>query len=383
MFPFAWGILAWCTMATAIINMSNTRVHLCGERLEVHGKNEETGREACLREIPLRDLDRLVVSETAHFTSAALAEVLTREIPIQYFSWNGKFLGQFLPAENKHGFSRLLQYRRTLENEFTLQITSKILAAKLYNQRRVLQRLGSSRKELGKDATEPSPAKEEHTEMPLPAASEDQALSRSRGEQVERTLRWLDSIFTNLRSSSSLDELRGYEGTSTARYYQAWAQYLPGAFPFEKRSTRPPQNPVNACISFGATLIYNEMTAYLHAHGLDPALGLLHSTENGRWSLALDLLEPFRPCLVEALALDLFSHKSLNGSHFEARNGGILLNEAGRRKYFSQYERRLERQFMSEHVGHRTTLRQQLENQAQLYKAALEHPESFEPFLMN
>ena len=145
----------------------------------------------------------------------------------------------------------------------------------------------------------------------------------------------------------------------------------------------PPLNPVNACSSFGATILYNESVAFCHGHGLDPALGTLHATEDGRWSLALDLIEPFRPVLVEALTLDLFSHQILQARHFEARNGGVYLNEEGRKKFFLQYERRMERQFLSESVGHRTSLRHQLEQQTVMFKAALEDPARFEPFLMN
>ena len=345
-------------MPTACINQSNCRINLCGERLEVHGHNEETDRDECLREIPLRDLDRLILSESVHISSPAMGEILRRGIPIGYFSWKGRFLGQFLPAENHHGFSRLLQYQQTLDPAFALTLAGRLITAKLYNQRRVLQRVHASRSK-NEPADHPSPG-------PIPP-----------------TLQFLDSLFGSVQRSASLDELRGYEGTAAARYFQAWATLLPAAFPFVRRSTRPPLNPVNACISFGATLITNEMTAFLHSHGLDPALGLLHTTENGRWSLALDLIEPFRPALVEALALDLFSHQILNASHFDSRDGGTFLNETGRRKFFLQYERRMERQFMSECVGHRTTLRQQLENQAILFKAALTETASFEPFLIN
>ena len=65
------------------------------------------------------------------------------------------------------------------------------------------------------------------------------------------------------------------------------AQFLPPEFPFERRSSRPPGNPVNACISFGSALVYQEVVAAIHLRGLDPGLGLLHQTENDRWSLAL------------------------------------------------------------------------------------------------
>jgi CRISPR-associated protein Cas1 len=347
-------------MPTACINQPDCRINLCGERLEIHGRNEETDRDQCLREIPLRDLDRLILSESVHVSSPAMGELLRRGIPIGYFSWKGRFLGQFLPADNHHGFSRLVQYQRTLDATFALTLAGRIVSAKLYNQRRVLQRVQASRAK--------------------PAAPESETLTPG---SIPHALKFLDSLFGSLRRSASLDELRGFEGAAAARYFQAWGTLLPPAFPFERRSTRPPLNPVNACISFGATLITNEMTAFLHAHGLDPALGLLHTTENGRWSLALDLIEPFRPVLVEALALDLFSHQILNHSHFESRDGGVFLNQEGRKKFFLQYERRMERQFMSECVGHRTSLRQQLEAQATQFKSALTTPDVFEPFLIN
>ncbi len=357
-------------MPTACLNRSDCRVHLAGERLEVYGRNEATEKDELLREIPLRDLDRLITSETVHFTSPALGEILRRNIPVQFFSWNGRFLGNFLPAQNHHGLSRLRQYQRTLDSAFTLQMAGRVVTAKLYNQRRVLQRLSASRDDESK------------SQAATGDAGPKSAIGNGKSE-IDSTLKWLDALFASIRVSTTIDELRGYEGAATARYFQAWAGFLPAEFPFERRSTRPPLNPVNACISFGSTLLYNEVTAFAHAHGLDPALGLLHATEDGRWSLALDLIESFRPVLGEALALDLFSHQILNAAHFEARNGGVYLNEEGRKKFFLQYERRMERQFMSESVGHRTTLRQQLEQQAVMFKSALHDPAKFEPFLMN
>jgi CRISPR-associated protein Cas1 len=350
-------------MPTACINLPDCRVSLVRERLEVRGRrNAEGSSEELLREIPLRDLDRLIMVESTHLTSAALAALMRAGIPVNLMAWNGNFLGGFLPAQNSHGLARIRQYDRTRDTQFALQMSGRIVTAKIYNQRRVLQRLDAGRKRHASSNPDPN------APDPLDLAPD---------------LAWLDHVFQQAARARSIDELRGYEGASTARYFQAWAGFLPPAFPFERRSTRPPLNPVNACVSFGATLLYHEMVAYIHAHGLDPALGLLHATENGRWSLALDLIEPFRPVLVEALALDLFSHQILKADHFESRDGGVYLADEGRHRFFLQYERRMERQFMSESVGHRTTLRQQLEQQAVLYKAALEDPSRFEPFLIN
>lgn len=185
-------------MPTAILNQPNLRVHLVSERLEVHGRNPETDREEVLREIPLLDLERLITSEDVHFTSPALGEILRRGIPIQFFSWNGRFLGSFLPAQNHHGLARLRQYQRTLDPAFALQIAGRVVSAKLYNQRRVLQRLAANR------------APNDPPDPPDPSDPPHHS-----------TLTWLDSLFASIRVSATLDELRGYEGAATARYFQA------------------------------------------------------------------------------------------------------------------------------------------------------------------
>jgi CRISPR-associated protein Cas1 len=336
---------------TAAINQHGCRVSLKSERLEVFGRNEAIQRDEVLREIPIRDLDRLIVAESVQITSQALAALLRASIPVSLLGCSGQFLGGFLPAQNDHGLARLRQYQHTLDPSFGLQMAGRIVTAKLYNQRRVLQRLIASHSDVGQTsppagsggvpAAEPrNPEPSKQPRLPTPQSEVPAHQSAIRNPQS--ALDWLDALFAPISRSQSLDELRGYEGASTARYFQAWAAFLPEDFPFVRRSTRPPLNPVNACISFGATLLYSEAVAFLHAHGFEPALGLLHATEDGRWSLALDLLEPFRPVLVEALALDLFSHQILNADHFEPGNGGTYLNEEGRKKFFLQHERRME-----------------------------------------
>lgn len=335
-------------MPTACVSRSGCAVRLVSERLQVHGK-DSSGSPAVLREIPIRDLDRLVLLEGTQISSEALAAVLRAEIPVSFLAWNGRCLGAFHPTAPAHGAWRLRQYQASLDPAFCLAVAGRLVAAKIYNQRRVVQRLAANRG----------------------------------SEAVARDLDHLQALLREVYRSGSIEQLRGYEGAAAARYFPAWASFLPEAFPFERRSTRPPLNPVNACISFGATLLYQELVSAIHARGLDPALGLLHATEDGRWSLALDLMEPYRPVLVEALALDLFSHQILNSGHFRPHEGGVYLNEEGRAKFLVQYERRMERQFMSEFAGHRTTLRQQIEDSVLRFKRSLEDPAAFEAFLMN
>ena len=199
-------------------------------------------------------------------------------------------------------------------------------------------------------------------------------------------LQTLIVIEAQARNAPDLAALLGVEGLAAATHFRLWGQFLPAEFPFERRSTRPPHNAVNAVLSYAATLLYHDFVAPLHLRGLDPGLGFLHVTENGRWSLALDLMEPFRPAVAEALTLRLFSHRILQAGHFEPRDGGIYLTRDGRRELIQHYERRLDRSFVSDHLGHRTTLRQAYLDQVLAIKAALADgagPAAFTAFRLN
>ncbi|RYD75155.1 MAG: CRISPR-associated endonuclease Cas1, partial [Verrucomicrobiaceae bacterium] len=166
-------------------------------------------------------------------------------------------------------------------------------------------------------------------------------------------------------------------------YWPAWARYLPEAFPFGHRSTRPPHNPVNAVLSYLSTLLYGECLASCHRRGLDPAIGFLHPPCNGRWSLPLDLMEPFRAALTEPLTLRLFNHRILRQEHFEPRSGGIYLTSGGRRLLLGHYEKRLTARFLAEHSGTRTSLRDQIDATTLSFKAGLEDARLFVPFTLN
>lgn len=231
-------------MPTACIQQPGAKVSLQSERLIIRIPAEEGERSATetRREIPLRDLERMVMGERVSLTTPALAEILRRRVPVSIISGRGEFLGSFQPAAPSHGAARLRHYQRTLDPAFTLAIATRIITAKIYNERRLLQRVSANRRA------------ENH---PLPSHIPTN-ISR-----IERSMR-------AAAHADTLDSLRGHEGISAAQFFFAWAALLPADFPFERRSTRPPLNPVNATLSFIATLIYHELHSLIHAHGLDP-----------------------------------------------------------------------------------------------------------------
>jgi len=184
--------------------------------------------------------------------------------------------------------------------------------------------------------------------------------------------------------AASRETLRGYEGAAAGRYFERYGEFFPESCPFERRSRRPPLNPPNAILSYAYTLLAAEAEAFLHGIGLDPAIGFYHEPEDRRASLALDLIEPFRAPVADAMALDLISHATLKPERdFEKAKGGIYLSAEGRRRFHVAYERRMEREFTSDQHGQRTSLRRELHQQCHAAKRAFLDEEPWEPFVMN
>ncbi|HTI68627.1 MAG TPA: CRISPR-associated endonuclease Cas1 [Candidatus Limnocylindria bacterium] len=335
-------------MSVAYVETDYTWVRLHGERLAVFSPHDDLATDHLLEEIPLLSLERLCLREHVQITTEALCTLFRKGVPVHFIDWKGDCLGSALAPSPSESACRMSQYRRTLDAGFVLVQSRAIIAAKVQNQLRLVQRLNANRPILKESDWQP-----------------------------------MNELLGKIDSAPDLETLRGIEGRAAAVHYPLWAAFLPESFPFERRSTRPPMNAVNACLSFSSALLYHDVVAAVHTRGLDPGLGLLHTIENGRWSLALDLMEPFRPALCDALACRLLNHRMLNAADFEPREGGIYLNENGRKTLIDQYERRMDRPFLSEQIQHRTTLRQAVVDQVLSYKLAVLEGGLFTPFRLN
>lgn len=336
-------------MPAMFLTTPGTRASLVSERLRVETPPSNGTQEQTAREIPIMEIEQLVLDERVHLTTAALAELLGRGIPVVLTSHGDRVIGLCLPPA-PNSTARMLQYHKASDTQFGLALAINWVEAKILNSRRVLQRLAANRDDI----------------------------------EMTPLLLALNQLATACRSAQSTDTLRGYEGTAAGRYFEAYGSFFPEDAPFERRSRRPPHNASNAILSFAYTLLGTEAESLLHTIGLDPVIGFFHEPAERRASLALDIIEPFRAPLADAMAIDLLSHKILNPkSHFEHRDTGVFLNAEGRKRFFVAYERRMERDFTSEQHGSRTSLRRELQNQCYAVKRAILEGEPFEPFLMN
>jgi len=297
--------------------------------------------------IPLEETERLTLGSRVAITTCGLANLLSRGIPVAIISTSGRHLGAFEPPQPPRGLTRRLAHQASVDPAFRLAIASRLVAAKIQNARRALQRLNARRMTF--DA---------------PVLSQFKHLLR----EAER--------------ADSVESLLGIEGAAAARYFALWAAYFPPAFPFECRSTRPPLNPVNAVLSYTGALVHGEILSATLNRGLDSTTGCLHATTDDRHSLVLDLMEHYRPALIEPLTLRMFSLGILNHRHFKPHGKGTYLNESGRALLIEQYEDRLARQFIDVRSGSRTTLRACLQQAPLDFKLALGDPSRLTPFLM-
>ena len=286
-----------------------------------------------LREVPLGKLDQVVLmGRGVQISTALLVDLLEKGIPVTLTNQHGSHHYATLTAgPSRFGELRTQQMLFVNAPERALELARAIVEAKLRNQRAVLATTGWQ-------------------------------ASVTAVAQIEASL-------AALPQAPTVDILRGYEGAAAAAYFGAWRAALPSGWGFNGRAFYPPPDPVNALLSFGYTLALNDVITAIQMTGLDPYLGTFHVIEAGRPSLALDLLEEFRPLLVDRLVLDLVRSNALAREQFERppeRPEAVYLGAAGRALFVERYEALLQsRVALPPPAAEQTTLRRVLLLQAQ------------------
>lgn len=167
-------------------------------------------------------------------------------------------------------------------------------------------------------------------------------------KELKSYLDWLkQNVPSLLDKELKIEQILFVEGQIWNRFYDSFQYFLPEDFILNKRVKRPPDNPINALISFGNTLLYTKtISAIYHTH-LNQAISFLHTPGEGRFSLSLDLSEVFKPILVFKTIFDLVGRKQLQvAKHFDKSLNYALLNEEGKRIFIDAFEERLNETFL-------------------------------------
>lgn len=201
-------------------------------------------------------------------------------------------------------------------------------------------------------------------------------------KQVKGTLNWIKKKFIpQVEAAGDIKELMVYEGEVWLKFYSDFKYFLPKDFVMNKRVKRPPDNPINALVSFGNTLLYTKTISAIYQTHLDQRISFLHEPSEGRFSLSLDLSEVFKSVIVFRTIFDLVNNREIQvEKHFEKKVNYCILNEEGRKIFVEAFEKRMESVFMHAKLKRKVSYRTALKLDCyKLIKNILEEKE-FVPF---
>jgi CRISP-associated protein Cas1 len=284
-------------------------------RLDHDAVRVEIDRELRLR-APLLRLGAIVVFGQVSITTALLQRCAEDGRSVVWLDRRRRFRARVEGLTRGNVLLRRAQHLALSERSRATAIARQMVAAKIQNSRSILLR-------GARDA----------------ATDEDRVVLSDAAQD-------LVPILERLKTTVSLDIVRGFEGDAARTYFRVFSVLVRAervTFGLDGRSRRPPRDRVNATLSFLYALVRAECTAALESVGLDPQVGFLHALRPGRPSLALDLMEELRAPLADRLALALINRRQVQSDHFEKLPGdAVLLTEEGRRVVLTAYQQRKE-----------------------------------------
>ncbi|MHA1294250.1 MAG: CRISPR-associated endonuclease Cas1 [Promethearchaeota archaeon] len=299
-----------------------------------------------LLEVPEFKIERIIIFGNIQLTTQVMKFLLQSGIETSFMTIYGKLIGKLSPIESKNIELRMLQYKKFQDENFRLSLAKNIVKGKIKNSKIILQKYHRNHPEIN----------------------------------FENQVKKMDALLRELKRKIKVPSVFGVEGRASAIYYSCFGRMFRKELRFEKRTKHPPLDPTNALLSLGYSLITNEMISVISSIGFDPYIGYFHGTEYGRPSLALDLIEEFRAPIIDRLTLEIFNKAILSSKDFEKRGNGIFLKDIARKKYYLQYERRMQQKFKNPQNLRPKNYREIFFTQAQKFANTLKDNTVYKPF---
>lgn len=259
--------------------------------------------------IPFENIENIVCFNYIGCSPALMGKCVSRTIPINFISPQGKFLAKVCGETKGNVFLRVAQIDKFRENG--LSLAQNTMAAKFSNTRQLIRRTLHDNPQLREN------------------------------EQIRKVIDVLNLGIDKVFEAESIEEVIGIEGNCAQNYFSVFDMLITNQkvpFTFELRTKRPPLDPVNAVLSFVYTLLTSEFAAALETVGLDSYIGFCHTLRSGRNSLACDLVEEAR-CIAERFVITLLNLQIIGEKDFEEQiSGAVWLNDEGRKKVLSRWQ---------------------------------------------
>ncbi len=342
-------------MSTLYITQQDVTLRKLDERLRVTMKKD------VLLDVPMIKVSQVVLYGRVTVTAATVAALMERRIEICYLTEHGRYIGRVQPKFSKNSLLRREQYRAAFDAERSLPLARQFVCGKLLNMRTWLMRMNRK----------------------LHVA------------EIEAAVKRIKTACDAARKASDVDRARGHEGDGSAAYFGVFNHLLrpdsaeagsPGglSLSFPKRVRRPPTDPVNSLLSFGYTLLGNDMFSAVNVVGFDPFVGYLHAERYGRASLPLDLIEEFRAVIVDSVVVTAINKGELTLNDFTQEMGNVVqLTPEGRKTFLRLYEGRKKSEFTHPVLNQKMTYQHCFEQQARfLAKTLMGELDEYPPMLI-
>ncbi len=203
----------------------------------------------------------------------------------------------------------------------------------------------------------------------------------SRGKDLTQTIENITELQESISTTIEIPELMGIEGNIRMQYYEAFNQII-NNFTMNGRSKQPPQNEVNALISFGNMMCYSQVLRSLHQTQLNPTISYLHSPGERRYSLALDLAEIFKPLLVDRVIFKVLNKQMITAKDFDKKLNKILLKDVAKKKFIQAFEDRLTETIMHRSLKKKVSYKHLVKLEAYKLQKHLLGIDTYKPFKM-
>ena len=267
------------------------------------------------------------------------------KIPVHFFNYYGYYTGTFYPREkNVSGKLLVQQVTHSMEEEKRLLLAKRFVDGATANCLRNLQ------------------------------------YYRRRGKEVEVQIAEIEAVRKRITRATEVDELMGLEGNIHQIYYSAWETIFSDEVEFKQRVRRPPDNMVNALISYLNMLTYSACLSEIYVSQLNPTVSYLHSNSERRFSLSLDIAEIFKPLIVDRLIFSLINRKIITEKDFENGSNGNYLKQTGQQKVLHQFDERLNKTIRHRELKRNVSYRKLMRLECYKLIKHLMSDKEYEPF---
>lgn len=301
-----------------------------------------------IKEIPSSLVEAINIYSGATITSKCISHLILNNIYIFWFNASNILTGYIESIENLRSETILKQMKFLEEEKIRLEISKKIIKAKLTNGIIILKRFNRIRN----------------------------------SKIIEGSISKIKAIIKDINKQKSIINLYGIEGIGSKEYFKGVAEIVGKEYMYNGREKRPAVDPFNSLLNFGYSILYSEIIAMIKQEKISPFYGIMHYVRNGHASLASDLMEEFRYQIIDSLAINIVNNRTFKVEDFEFYNGGVYLHKELRKMYISKIIEKLnsEHKYNGVVETYRDSIRKNIKN----YKSILnsKNIEDYKEFIL-